>query len=123
MKIALFLSFVLFISFPKCNAQTIIPVEPQFLNAGLTVYFQDTYDSTLAVQAQDVLENFNSEKITFSSYDHALKQFHIKHTPALNRIELLAIFRDIGMEAYLIENNEKYTLNGTSSGLDVNPTE
>lgn len=103
-------------SFGQIQAQTELEV---YVENGLTIYFQSDFDLELAKEAQDVLETFNSEKIISSSYDASVGVFSIKHTSYLNKIELLAIFREIGMEAYFIENSIKYKLNATATSLIV----
>lgn len=123
MKKSLFLFFFSMMTGLISYSQTSLSTNIQMDNIGLVVHFQDNYDSTLAKQAQDIIENFNPDKITYSTYNNAQKEFYIKHTPALDKVELLAIFREIGMEGYIIMNNAKYTLNGTSTGLDLQSLE
>ena len=114
MKAILFISFFSFFTSVFCYSQ--ITIQPNLIFSGLTVEFLD-YDSTVAKNAQDIIENFNPDKITFSRYNHSQEKFFIKHTALLDKVELLAIFRDAGMEPFYIENNLKYTLNTTSTAL------
>jgi hypothetical protein len=114
MKAILFISFFSF--FTSVLGYSQITIQSNVSLAGITVEFLD-YDSTIAKNAQDVIENFNPDKITLSRFNHAQEKFFIKHTPLLDKVELLAIFRDAGMEPFYIENNIRYTLNTTATAL------
>jgi hypothetical protein len=116
------LIIALFALFAKVNSFSQLNIQTQIQFVGLTIEFQGEYDSTLAVKAQDVLENFNPDKISFSSYNHTQEKFFIKCNSSLNKVELLSIFRDAGMEPYYIENNLKYSLNSTATNLITSNT-
>jgi len=115
MKSIFLISF--FSIFTSLSGYSQLTIQNNVEFTGLIIQFQGDYDSTLAENAQDIIENFNIEKITYSRYNHAQEKFYIKHTSDLDKVELLAIFRDAGLEPYFIDNNLKYSLNTTATAL------
>lgn len=94
------------------------------LSSKLTSNFEipEMSDTIQFAVLDEMLENFNEEKITNVQFNPVLRTLTIQHTELFNPIEVLAIIRELGYDGIYIQNGLYWRLNKTGSALTATAT-